>query len=236
MSAFRKEVMIGDCRLILGDCREVLPLLPKVDAVVTDPPYGVGIDYNGLVDDEQIILDVVLPAIEGCRLLSKRVVVTSGNKNAWLYPRPDDFGVWWNPAGTSTGKWGFQCVGTPILYYGKDPRTSRGASPSSPVSVGASAEQDGKPHPCPKPLSLMKWLLRKSSFEGETVLDPFMGSGTTLVACARMGRAGIGIEIDEGYFDIACERVRKAYAQPDMFVSPPEPKLQQAALFDGDAA
>ena len=62
------------------------------------------------------------------------------------------------------------------------------------------------------------------------ILDPFMGSGTTGVACVKLGRKFIGIEIDEGYFDIACERIRKAYAQPDMFVEPRAPDPKQEAL------
>jgi site-specific DNA-methyltransferase (adenine-specific) len=64
----------------------------------------------------------------------------------------------------------------------------------------------------------------------QTVFDPFMGSGTTLVACAKLGRHGIGIEIDPDYFDIACERVQKAYDQPDMFIEPAPKPVQEALL------
>jgi DNA modification methylase len=86
----------------------------------------------------------------------------------------------------------------------------------------------GKEHPTQKPLQLMKWCIGFLP-AAQTILDPFMGSGTTGVACVKLGRSFIGIEIDEGYFDIACERIRKAYAQPDMFIErPPEPK--QVAL------
>lgn len=76
-------------------------------------------------------------------------------------------------------------------------------------------------HPNEKPLSLVEYFLEHHTQEGETVLDPFMGSGTTGVACAKMGRSFIGIEIDETYFNIACRRTREAYAQPDMFVEQP---------------
>jgi DNA modification methylase len=95
----------------------------------------------------------------------------------------------------------------------------------------AAALQDGKQHPTQKPVELMRWCLGFLR-DARTVIDPFMGSGTTGVACVREGRSFIGIEIDEGYFDIACERIRKAYAQPDFFVQPPkreEPK-QEAML------
>ena len=66
---------------------------------------------------------------------------------------------------------------------------------------------------------------------GQSVLDPFMGSGTTILACEKMGRKGIGIEVNNEYFDIACKRVEEASRQPDMFIDSPEPKPKQEALF-----
>jgi DNA modification methylase len=92
----------------------------------------------------------------------------------------------------------------------------------------AKAVRDGKQHPTQKPVEVMEWCLQELPRQTHTILDPFMGSGTTLVACAKLGRRGIGIEIDPGYFDIACERVRKAYAQPDLFIAPPTPAKQEA--------
>ena len=74
----------------------------------------------------------------------------------------------------------------------------------------------------------MHWCMR--FVKGHTILDPFMGSGTTGVACAKLGRKFIGIEIESKYFDIACERIRKAYDQPDFFVEPPKPAKQEALL------
>lgn len=87
-----------------------------------------------------------------------------------------------------------------------------------------SMAKNGRVHPTEKPVSLMVDLCRKVP---GTVLDPFMGSGTTGVACVKLGRKFIGIEIDEGYFDIAVERIRKAYAQPDFFVERPAQPVQQ---------
>ena len=84
-------------------------------------------------------------------------------------------------------------------------------------------------HPTQKPIALMEWCLGFLP-DAETILDPFMGSGTTLVACAKLGRKGIGIELDPEYFDIAVERVQKAYDQPDLFVAPPEKPVQETLL------
>ena len=86
--------------------------------------------------------------------------------------------------------------------------------------------ETGNPHPAPFPVELPRRAIRAT--DAETILDPFMGSGTTLVACAKLGRKGIGIEIDPEYFRIACERVEEAYWQPDLFVPPPEPPKQEA--------
>ena len=81
---------------------------------------------------------------------------------------------------------------------------------------------------------MMLWLVQRASLSGETVLDPFMGSGTTGVACVKLGRKFIGIELDEGYFDIACRRIAEAYRQPDMFIEPPAPPAEQMALEIGE--
>ena len=81
-------------------------------------------------------------------------------------------------------------------------------------------------HPTQKPAPLMEWCLDFLP-NAETILDPFMGSGTTLVACAKLGRKGIGIELDPDYFDIACKRVEEAYRQPDLFVAPPSAPVQE---------
>ena len=86
---------------------------------------------------------------------------------------------------------------------------------------------DVRQHPTQKPLGVMEWCINHLPASTETILDPFMGSGTTLVACAKMGRKGIGIELDPDYFEVACERVRKAYAQPDLFVPAPATPIQE---------
>ena len=225
----RREVQIGDCRLILGDCLEVMAALPpcfRVDAVVTDPPYGVGLDYTSTEDTPEFVRAVAVPAIEHCRKIASRVVLTPGIKNLFAYPQPTHTGSIYYPSGAGCNSWGFTCW-QPILYYGKDPYGGKGSKPDSFSATDAAEKMD---HPCPKPIGQMRRILARTTLPGETILDPFMGSGTTGVACVKLGRKFIGIEIDDGYFDIACERIRKAYAQPDMFISPPPPEPKQEAL------
>lgn len=85
-------------------------------------------------------------------------------------------------------------------------------------------------HPTQKPVAVMEWCLNFLKQEYKTILDPFMGSCTTLVACAKLGRKGIGIELDPEYFEIACKRVQAAYDQPDLFVEPPATPMVQGGL------
>jgi site-specific DNA-methyltransferase (adenine-specific) len=238
----RKEI-IGDCTLYLGDANDLIPTI-DADRVVCDPPYGVGLGevvngqsiakdqkaYGGFSDTPEYIKDNIIPIFDKCIGKYKSVAATTGNRNMWLYPKPDDFGVWYNPAGTSRGKWGYNLVVTPILYWGKDPRAGKGSTASSCWGKSDSVADVKKFHPCPKPLLFMKWFVEKCSLEGETVLDPFMGSGTTALACITQGRKFTGIEIDADYFDLSCRRIEEAYRQPDMFIEPPAKIIQESFL------
>ena len=236
MTAKHREELIGDCRLILGDCREVLPTLGKVDAVVTDPPYGVGFNgknyaesdggYGSYDDTPKNIVDIIIPTVNECRKLSSRVVLTPGIRNLFRYPQPDHVGAIYYPAGAGMNSWGFTCW-QPVLYYGKDPYGGKGSRPDS-FESSESAEKNG--HPCPKPIGQMRKMVARATLIGETILDPFMGSGTTGVACVKLGRKFIGIEIEPKYFDIARRRIEDAVSRPDLFVNPPEPKPKQEAL------
>jgi len=226
----RKET-IGQATLYLGDCREILPSLGPVDAVVTDPPYGVMLGevdngqarakeqqpYTMFSDTVEYLETVVVPSFSMALERARRAVVTPGNRNAFLYPRPADVGVWYNPAGTGRGKWGF-ILAHLIFYYGVDPRAGVSATASSTWGksdpVGA-IKADG--HPCPKPLLFMRWMVDKASVAGEMVLDPFMGSGTTGVACMDTGRNFVGVEIEPRYFEQACERIYNAQRQERLF-------------------
>jgi DNA modification methylase len=217
---------IGPCTLYLGDCLEILPEIRSVDALVTDPPYGVMLGeknsgqaiekaqaaYRGFSDTPEYVRDKVIPAIKIALSKAKRGIITPGKRNLLSYPPPDDIGVWFNPAGTSIGRWGFS-LASPILYYGKPPINIRKSGASSVWGHFERNTELKKLHPCPRPLKFTTWAVNKASLEGEIVLDPFMGTGTTGVACVSIQRRFIGIEIDEKYFDVACKRIEIAALQ-----------------------
>jgi site-specific DNA-methyltransferase (adenine-specific) len=233
----RKEV-IGDCELYLGDCREILPTLGSVDAVITDPPYGVNLGehlaskdrrtdrvlvkdaYASYDDTPENFRDIVAPVISSAISTADRALVFTAGKSAWMLPAPDAIGGIYMPSGCGRNKWGFASLAH-CLLYGQAPDLHLGAKATAKYSADT-ADKNG--HPCPKPISWMMWAVGLASKRGELVLDPFMGSGTTGVACARLGRKFIGIEIDPDYFNIACLRIAGAYAQPDMFVGAPSVK------------
>ena len=245
LESFHK-VEIGDAVLYRGDCREILPLLPKVDAVVTDPPYGIGLtkktsDYRGskwfdngvsgqasrLYDDDSADVRAMLAEVIPAALrLATRAVIFSGPAALFSYPEPASIGSVFTPNGAGRTAWGFQCT-HPVLFYGKDPflQDGKGGRPNSMRDEQPNRENID--HPCPKPLPWMRWAVARGSRYGETILDPFMGSGTTGVACVKLGRKFIGIEIDPGYFEIACKRIAKAYEQPDFFVEQAKVKAEQ---------
>lgn len=229
MSAIRKEVVIGDCRLILGDCLEVMPTLGKVDAVVTDPPYGIGEDggqFRGRKGQGHRVLpkanwDNEAPSaavFEAILMGSDEQIIWGGNYFADKLPVSKGWLYWQKLMGGD-------------FADGELAWTSRDKALREFTCCN---KMHGKQHPTQKPDALMKWCL---SFlpPGCLVLDPFMGSGTTGVACVKTGRGFIGIERHEPYFDIACERIRKAYAQPDMFVEAPKPVHQQTSFLEGVA-
>jgi len=205
-----------------ADCRETLPSLPKVDLVLTDPPYGVGLEAKraklrgggvqvrkgsySFEDSPEYLKSVVIPVIELCRKLAKAVVVTPGTRNLWLYPPSEDMGCFFSAASTGMGKWGFTCM-QPILYYGKDPYLAEGLG-SRANSSGQTYPNDANTfdHPCAKPIRMMLWLVNRTSLPNQSIVDPFMGVGSTLVAAKQLNRKCIGIEIEEKYCEIAAKR------------------------------
>lgn len=244
--AFRTEHLADGVTCILGDCREVIPRLGKVDAVVTDPPYGVKFtgkvtkftDNSGgesYLDTEENFRSVVLPAIDVAISRFGRAAIFCGTRRLREYPPAKDIGSVTCPNGGGRSSWGFGCH-HPILYYGTSPYLQKGLGwrPTSTVMYHPGMHITGENkigHPCPKPIAFMLWLVEIASLRGETILDPFMGSGTTGVAAVKLGRKFIGIEIEPKYFDIACRRIQVALDAPDLFIDKPKPAKQEA-LFE----
>jgi len=190
-----------------GDCRDILPELPKVDLVLTDPPYGIGVEYGNYKDSSENLIALVIDVLPKLRLMSQRVLLTCGVINQWLYPQPDWVLAWVIPTTNSgSSKWGFSCW-QPILAYGNDPYLANGLGRRMDTITGNSKRLIDYGHPCSKPLDIWKKImLRASVKDTDIILDPFLGSGTTVIASKELNRKCIGIEIEEKYCEIAAKR------------------------------
>ena len=261
----RKEV-IGDCTLYLGDCLNLFPEVGEVSHVITDPPFEQlmhdlhskaefrrtdgnaqrkhfefsGIDairpqLIGLVEKYCSGWFLAFCTAEGVWKWREQVTQTNLKFKTtcpWIKP---DCAPKFNAQGPAVGYEPFITV-----WAGKGHAKWNAGGKRGVYTHNVNPPDRHGKHPTEKPWRLFAELLTDFTSYGDTILDPFMGSGTTLVACAKLGRSGIGIELDEDYFDIACERVEKAYQQTDLFVAPPENKdikRNQINMFDdGDAA
>ena len=231
--AHQRVERIGDATLYLGDCRDVLPTLGKVDATICDPPYGInygglmrgkgdgngGLDANRWKHYDEFDWDKDRPAREtfnALRACSREQIIWGGNYFSDYLPPSMRWLVWDKAQSFSLADfemaWTSQQSAARIFRY------------SRPEAL-----QDGRHHPTQKPIAVMEWCL---SFvpDAATILDPFMGSGTTGVACAKLGRRFIGIEIEPKYFDIACKRIDEAYRQPRLFADAAPKPTQEKML------
>lgn len=216
---------IGDATLYCGDCREIIPTLPRVGAVVTDPPYGIdyrasqpgAIEYGAIVGDhEPFDPTFLLP-------LAEIVVLWGGNNFSSRLP----LGGWivWDkrcsPAADRMMGSPFELAWVSRSSCFKIIRMQHGGAKNADALNGDVANE-ARHHPTQKPVRLMEACL--GFFDAKSVLDPFMGSGTTGIACVNWGRKFYGIEIDPGHFDTACRRIEQAWKQPRLFEeSPPMP-------------
>jgi DNA modification methylase len=220
-----EAVTIGNATLYHGDCLEILPRLPRVDAVVTDPPYGMnwntdstrftggqrdigrgdGRDDWGLIHQDAKPFDpspwLVFPKVVlwGANHYAQRLPV--GTTLVWVKKDDHLFGTF-----LSDAEIGWQKGGYGVYLHRKN------FPPPCRIAEGGGETT----HPTQKPISLMQWCINRVA-PAEIILDPFMGSGITGVACMNLGRKFIGIEIERKYFDIACERIDQAQRQGRMF-------------------
>lgn len=216
-----REEIIGNARLILADCREVLPTLGQFDAVVTDPPYGIALNTdnsrfsdgnvasvakrrkgkgtaggNSIINDDKPFDPSFLADLPGDKIIwgwnNFPDLLPRGACLVWLKRNDDAFGSFLSDA--------------ELAWF------SRGHGVYCRRDLSNNAIANSRQHPTQKPVGLMEWCLRFVS-KAKTILDPYMGSGTTGVACVKQGRSFIGIEIDPSYFGIACRRIEDAQRQ-----------------------
>jgi site-specific DNA-methyltransferase (adenine-specific)/modification methylase len=221
------KVIIGNATLYLGDCMDILPTLGKVDAVITDPPYGIGADKMTLGNGKRKIergdmeWDSSPPSNELMALIHSKA-------DLHIYWGGNYFGL---PASRCWLVWD-KCTGAnsfadcELAWTDIDSVVRKIALPW--VGANAKDESGERVHPTQKPLGVMRWSIEKCKPQPQTILDPFMGSGTTGVAAIQLGRKFIGIEREPKYFDIACKRIEQTVAQGQLFAPEPMKQIQEA--------
>lgn len=221
------KVQIGDATLYLGDCMDILPTLDKVDAVITDPPYGIGDKWDkvggfascgGRLWNGNDGWDNQAPEkslIDSIVQMGEISILWGGNY--FDLPPSRGYLIW------DKMQSGFLLADSEYAWVSKPitPKTFRYAR--------AQLASEGKIHPTQKPLGLMLWCVAQAG-NPETILDPFMGSGTTGVAAIQMGRKFIGIEREPKYFEIACKRIKQAADQGQLFEPAPVKQVQESFL------
>jgi len=218
---------IGGQILVQGDCLEVMPLLGKVDAVVTDPPYGIGWKPRVNHQDQKWV-DVIDFDIRNI-IIGKYNLVWGGQYFADKLPVKEGWLTWCKrPVDMNFSNDNRTYATTELAWRDWGKAKFIALVWDGGMRAGAS-ENRTFCHPSQKPIEVMHWCLRQLPDDAETILDPFMGSGTTLVACQNLDRIGIGIELDPDYFNIACKRVDEATRQPRLF-SEPKPKPHQEGM------
>lgn len=255
---FRRKEIIGDCELYLGDCLDVMLTLNTVHHIICDPPYEKHIhdssinlakhrvlrngrkpfnefDFQAIdnIRDKSLYIFEKICAgwlIAFCTIEGTALWADAINKTNIKYKRPC---VWIKP--DSTPQFNGQCpaIGAECFVTAW---CGNGVSKwNSGGKRGVYTHNTNRPertglHPTEKPIPLMAEILKDFTNQGETILDPFMGSGTTGVACVKLGRKFMGIELDEKYFDISCKRIEEAYKQPDLFIEQTRKIIQESFL------
>jgi site-specific DNA-methyltransferase (adenine-specific)/modification methylase len=228
---------IGDATLYLGDCREILPTLTIVDAVITDPPYGIGADKNLRANKQHgnaaapskdyglAQWDSKPPEAEmlGAVIRAGRLAVLWGGNYFGLPPS-----ACWLVWDKENGNNGY--ADCELAWTNMDKAVRRIKWRWAGMLQQDMANKEERVHPTQKPVPVMQWCIEQTG-NPQTILDPFMGSGTTGVAAIQMGRQFIGIEREQKYFDIACKRIEQAVSQPRLFDDEPK-KPEQLGFLD----
>lgn len=229
MSYVRKEELAEGVVLYQGDCLTVLPTLGKFDAVVTDPPYGINAarvrnsqkdgwrDYEGAGWDKERPTPQAIATVLGA---GQHAIFWGGNYFTETLPPSQKWLVW------DKGQTDFSLADCELAWCSFDGALRR-------INYArALAMKDVKEHYTQKPIEVMRWCIEQLPKGCSTIVDPYLGSGTTGVAAVKLGRQFTGIEVDPGYFDIARRRIAAALREPDMFIDPPKP-AQQLSILDG---
>ncbi len=219
-----EKIVIGDAELWHGDCREVLPLLPQSDLILTDPPYGIerfktgGSRIYKHADEKANGLEWDKPIPQWLMLMlhdwARDLIVWGGN---YYTMGPARCFLIWDKQNDGRDFADCEMAWTSIDAVARIFR-------KRPMNMDG-----GKEHPTQKPVDLMAWCIDKVA-NAATVCDPFMGSGTTGVACAMLGKTFTGIERERKYFDLACERISRAQAQGQLLPPEQKPAAVQEAL------
>ena len=244
---------IGDATLMLGDCLEIMPTL-TVDHIIGDPPYEdelhKAVGKIRRADGRQMISDLGFDGVNGIREGFSRVAVQAASGWVILFTLAEGVRAWRDDLHVAGAKLDTTCFwikpDASPRFNGQGPARGAECFVTCWATKGyRSWNAGGKRgvythcvngghrhgvHPTEKPVSLMREIVADFTAPEQTILDPFMGSGTTGVACAKLGRKFVGIEIDPGYFDIACKRIDAAYKQPDLFIEPPKKPIQEKML------
>lgn len=235
----RVEHLAEGVTLYLGDCLEVLPTLQGIDALVSDPPYGISFvhgaggdgigggkyasKFNGVAihGDDRPFDPVPLLSV------APVTVLFGANHFADKLPAASKWLIWDKRKGFTRNDFA-DCE----IAWTNQKGVARLLSHYWNGMMRDSEKGVPRVHPTQKPIAVMEWVLQETTQPGQLVLDPYMGSAATGIAAVKLGRRFTGIEIDPGYFDIACRRIVAALREPDMFITSPEPQPEQMTLLD----
>lgn len=205
------------CTIYHADAIDIIDELGRFELTLTDPPYGINGGTGGtskkrargnydspFEDTQDYITSVCVKIIKKCIEISDAVILTPGNKNCCSYPQPNSFGCLYQPQAGGMQRWGW-ADSQPVFYYGISPMQGKKASPCSFISN--KNDDCNYDHPCPKPYSIWSKLYKKGILDSGAVLDPFMGTGTTLRIAKDNNNKAVGIELSEKYCEIAAKRL-----------------------------